>query len=381
MENASETQAHSPSEELSPPEQELLNRAKEIAETVLAPSAQSVDTSGEPPAANLRALADAGLVGVTTPTEWGGQGAGGAFLRAYTETLTAACGTTWFVLTQHLGACAMIASSENPVLRETILRAMATGDHYVGVGFGHLRRPDPVLRAETLPNGQGWKLTGKAPWVTGWPLLKGVIFGAFLDDTDRHLYVYAPAAPGAHLRSSPPLPQCAMNAAATTEVILDGLVVPPDAFVKFSSREQMARGDEAGIAGAVPPPLGCATGAVNRLRALAEKRPNQPIMRQTADTLQAEINQCRREARKWADGPKDTADYKAGALNARAWAITLGVRCAHAYVAASSGGANSLDHPAQRIFREAMFYTLTAQTGDIMGATLEYLADCGDAPS
>jgi hypothetical protein len=39
-------------------------------------------------------------------------------------------------------------------------------------------------------------------------------------------------------------------------------------------------------------------------------------------------------------------------------------------VTASSGAANGLDHPAQRRFREAMFYTLTAQTSDIMAATL-----------
>ena len=376
MENASETQASSPAEELSHHEHDLLKRAQEIADTVLAPNAQTVDKSATPPVANLRALADAGLVGVTTPSEWGGQNAGGAFLRAFTETLTSACGTTWFVLTQHLGACSMIAQSENPFLREKYLTDMARGDHYVGVGFGHLRRPDPVLRAETLPGGEGWKLTGVAPWVTGWPLLSGVIWGAVLDNTDQHLYVYTASQESEQLVSSLPIPQCAMNAAATTEVHLNGLIVPRENFVKTSSREQMAKGDFGGIAGAVSAPLGCAVGAVRRLRGAGEKRPNLPAIAQTADKLEAEINACRSDARKWAEGPKDDPNYKAGALAARAGAITLGVRCAHAFVAASSGGANALDHPAQRIFREAMFYTLTAQTSDIMGATLEELSTC-----
>ena len=377
MENSSETQTPSLTNELTPHEHALLIRAQEIADTVLAPNAQIVDQSATPPVANLRALADAGLVGVTTPTEWGGQNAGGAFLRAFTETLTAACGTTWFVLTQHLGACSMIAQSENPALRKRYLREMASGDHHVGVGFGHLRRPEPMLRAETLPNNDGWKLTGTAPWVTGWPLLSGVIWGAVLDDTDQHLYVYTPTTESDALQSSLPIPQCAMNAAATTEVHLKGLIVPPEGFVKISSREQMAKGDFDGIAGAVSPPLGCAVGAVRRLRGVGEKR-KMPIVVQTADILEAEINACRTEARKWAEGPKDSQGYKTGALAARAGAITLGVRCAHALVAASSGAANALDHPAQRIFREAMFYTLTAQTGDIMGATLEMLVQCSD---
>jgi alkylation response protein AidB-like acyl-CoA dehydrogenase len=95
-----------------------------------------------------------------------------------------------------------------------------------------------------------------------------------------------------------------------------------------------------------------------------------------ADALEQEILSCRADARKWAEYPKDAPDYKPNALNARAWAIELAVRAAHATVAAASGAANSLDHPSQRRFREAMFYTLTAQTSDIMGATLRRLMEC-----
>jgi len=60
-------------------------------------------------------------------------------------------------------------------------------------------------------------------------------------------------------------------------------------------------------------------------------------------------------------------------LAVRAWAIDLAVRCAHAAVTASSGAANSLSHPAQRIYREALVYTVSAQTTPIMEATLKRL--------
>lgn len=371
MENAAELQTpDTPS--LTDEEHELLRRARHVADTVLAPNAQAVDRGSEPPVDNLRALARAGLIGVTTPQKWGGKGASGAFQREYTETLTAACGTTWFVLTQHLGACGMLAGSENPLLRERYLRAMAAGDHFVGVGFGHLRRPDPLLRAREENN--GYTLSGVAPWVTGWPLLKGVIFGATLEEADRHVYVYvAVDEANEAVRSSPPLPLCAMNASATTEVHLDNLFVPRANWVKFSSRAEMMRGDQNNIAGAVSPPLGCARGSLQVLRGVADKRKSAPLTN-AADRLEAEINACRTEARRWAEGPKDTPAYKPGALNARAWAIELGVRAAHQAVAASGGGANALDHPAQRLFREAMFYTLTAQTSDIQIATLEKLS-------
>lgn len=350
-------------------EAELLASLGEICASVLEPNAQEVDRGSDPPLENLRLLAQAGLVAVTTPAEWGGSACSGAFMREYTELMTAACGTTWFVLTQHLGACASVAGSANPRLRELYLKQMARGEHWVGVGFGHLRRPEPLLRAQPVDG--GYLLTGVAPWVTGWPILSGVIFGAVLPD-QRYVYLYADAAEGPALRSSPPLPICAMNASATTEVHLDGLFVPEENWVRFSTREDMARGDLNGIAGAVAPPLGCARGSHKILETAASKRGGLAA-RQAAMSLAAEIDACRVEAYLWADGPKDRPDYKENALRARAAAITLGVRAAHSAVAASGGGANARTHPAQRLFREAMFYTLTAQTEDTMAATLQAL--------
>ena len=64
-------------------------------------------------------------------------------------------------------------------------------------------------------------------------------------------------------------------------------------------------------------------------------------------------------------------------LDLRVRMIDLMVRCAHAAVVSSSGAANSVDHPAQRIFREAMVFSVSAQTGPIMEATLERIAGRG----
>lgn len=374
MENQSELTAAAPGTgTLTDAERDLLARAQHIADTILEPRAQITDQSSEPPRGNIEALAAAGLLAITTPRQFGGHGCSTAFMRAFTETMTAACGTTWFILTQHLGSCATIAGSKNPSLRERFLTDMAAGRHLVGVGFGHLRRPTAMLRAE--PVSGGWRLSGIAPWVTGWPLLSGMILGATLPD-ERHLYVYVAAEESDTLRSTPPLPLCAMNATATTEVRLIDRFVPESDWVKESSREEMARGDESGIAGAVSPPLGCARGSLKVLRRAAEKRPL-PAIVDSADALAVEIDACRTNAYRWADGPKDIPEYKPNALKARAWAIELGIRAAHLAVTASSGGANALDHPAQRLFREAMFYTLIAQTTDILSATLEFQARRG----
>lgn len=349
---------------------ELLNRAREIADTLLEPNAEKVDESNEFPWANIEALGAAGLAGVTTPEKWGGAGATGTFQREFTEILAAACGTTYFIFTQHLGSCGQIANSGNAVLQE-LLPDMAAGQHYVGVGFGHLRRPEPMLIAEPIEG--GWLLTGTAPYVTGWPMLSAIIFGATLPD-GRHIYLYAPALLGDTLHVSEPLPLCAMNASATVEVYVNDLYVPEEHFIRYSSREEMAKGDTNGIAAAVGPPLGCAVGSLKNLRQTAQKRAHLTYIAEVADKLEAEIIACRTECRRWAEGPKDIPEYKPNALKARAWAIELSVRAAQMAVTAASGGANSLHHPAQRRFREAMFYGLIQQTGDIMAVTLARLA-------
>gem|GEM_PF-4206114 len=50
------------------------------------------------------------------------------------------------------------------------------------------------------------------------------------------------------------------------------------------------------------------------------------------------------------------------ALQLRAEAVPLTGRCAHAGVAASAGRANPTDHAAQRVWREALMFTVLAQT-------------------
>jgi alkylation response protein AidB-like acyl-CoA dehydrogenase len=109
------------------------------------------------------------------------------------------------------------------------------------------------------------------------------------------------------------------------------------------------------------------------LRALAEMRGSEPI-RRTLLALEDELAWLREEVDCWRDRA-DTTGYKESALRIRSHCIEFGVRAAHAAVAATGGGANSRDNQAQRLFREAMFYTLTAQTRDVQTATLERLAD------
>ena len=58
----------------------------------------------------------------------------------------------------------------------------------------------------------------------------------------------------------------------------------------------------------------------------------------------------------------------------RAEAIDLAARCTHAAVIVSKGAANLLDHPAQRVYREALAFSVFGQTNAVMDASLSRLA-------
>ncbi len=89
-----------------------------------------------------------------------------------------------------------------------------------------------------------------------------------------------------------------------------------------------------------------------------------------AEALGAEVEDCR--ARSYALADSAHADATA-LVDARAESLAVAVRCATALVASVGGRAMALDHPAQRLLREAAFFTIQAQTPELRQATLAQL--------
>ena len=330
-------------------------------------------------------LAQVGLLGMSLPREYGGLDASGPSQREVTEILASYCGVTTFTQAQHHGPSRMIYNGPNQQLKDALLPDLARGIRMCAVSFAHLRRPGPpVLRAEPVEG--GFRLNGTNPWVTGWGLMTQVVMGATLPD-GRFVYVWVPgnrddfaalfadvAPPNGEwgeLRASAPLPLCAMNASATVELACDNLFVPDAHKLSASDRETMQRNDRSGVLGATAMPIGCALGSIRLLCLTAERRPL-PAIQRAAQAFARELEDVRAQIRD-ANARNSEPEFFANAVKLRAHVIDLAARAAHAAVAANSGGANNLTHPAQRLYREAMFYTIQAQTSDVMDATLSRL--------
>ncbi|MBW3622473.1 MAG: acyl-CoA/acyl-ACP dehydrogenase [Armatimonadetes bacterium] len=350
--------------------EELLQRARMVAEEILVPHAEATDRAPVVPRRNLEALAGTGLLGLSGPAEYGGKAAPGAVSRRVAEILAGACGVTHFVQAQHHGPVGLVASSENEGLKDRYLRAMCEGRILAGVAFSHLRRPEPTLTAAPVPG--GYRVSGEAPWVTSWGLAGIFVVAATLPD-DRILYFVREGVAADGLEPSSPLELAAMNASSTVRLHFRDLLVPEEDTVRIMEREDWRARDRINTAHPNPAVFGIAETCIRGMRALAEKAATQTLS-DTTVTLEREVSRCREAAFGLADRGV-TEDDRPRLLCIRAWSLDLVACAAHAYIAAVGGRAMGRDHPAQRLMREAMFYTIQAQTADVREATLDWIGE------
>ena len=345
--------------EPSPPQaSELPAAARRVADGVLRPAAEETDRAPVVPGTHLAALAAAGLFGLLGPRELGGSAASPAVVREVFETLAGACGVTFFVWVQHHAPVRLLAASPNTELRRRLLPDLCAGGRLGGVAFAHLRRPGPPP-VVARPMAGGYLFCGEAPWVTSWGLA-GVYAVAGRTPDDRVVFA-AVDGEDEHLLASPPLRLAAMNASSTVRLGLRDLPVPEERVVSVQPLDEWRARDRVATAHPNPAAFGVA-GACTRLLAEHDS--------EAAARLEAERLQVRHESYGLADEGEPDAGALARLVELRAWSLELAARSASALVAAVGGRAMLLDHPAQRLLREAAFYAIQAQTPPVREAFL-----------
>lgn len=370
-------------------------RARSVADEVLFPRAQDTDRAPLIPRERLDALRDAGLFGLQGPREVsGGLGADHAGARPVLEAVAGGCGATAFVWAQHHGAVRRVSGGDGPA-RDRWLPRLCDGSALAGIGFAYLRRPGPpAVRATRTPD--GWRIDGEAPWITGWGLIDALVVMARVDDgsagegpagdasaADGSVVTVVVDRPGDHERLHAGEPQvlAVMASTGTVTLAFDALEVAERDVVGVQTGDVWRRRDQLGSAMPPPTPLGITDRAV---RLLAERPPGPGVAeaasalgdelrdrRDAADLVSASIAHVMGEA----SGDIDAA-IAAGAAE-RDHGLDLARRATDALVAASGGGAMSLEHPAQRLSREATFFLIQAQTGDLRRASLARLRRAG----
>lgn len=345
-----------------------LASARQIAESRLWPLAQDIDRGLLPVSQQLRLLADAGLMDVNVPASFGGKAANTWAVAQFMEALASGCGVTTFVMLQHITACALISGSTNDQLKADALPGLGKAQKLATVGFSQVRRAGtPMVRC--VAEADSYRFDGVIPWSTGWGLAQEIVIGGTLDD-GRLVFALAPTDnPG--MTASGPMPLCAMAATSTVSVTLRNVKVDRRRHIKTITQSDMALSDERGLLIVAALSHGVTIAALRVLRQIHAARPSASVQAVT-NRAQGKLTELQTQCAHWS-GRMTDPDYGKQALTLRARSIQLSVEVAHAAVIAAAGSANDLSHPAQRVMREAMLYSLTAQTRQVQAATLDLL--------
>lgn len=309
------------------------------------------------------------LLGLKVPTESGGAGFTELDYRQFQIMMTRSSGALAFLQTQHQSAVGMLAKSSNKLFQADLFPDVTRGNILVGVGFSHLRRSGlPMLTATVTEN--GYLLSGEVPWITGYNFFSYFICGAILPD-GRELYGLLPfenkIQSQGSITFSPPLELMAMMATNTVSAQINQWFLPNDRLVNIQPPDSIHHSSRQNVLNHGFFALGCAYAGLDIL-AVVENKKQLNFLQSTWRSLHQEVQQCEKNMMAVVLDTKSTYKEK---LNLRIEAISLAQRCSTAGIIASSGAANYLKSSAARVYREALLFSVSGQTTDVMQKSLQ----------
>ena len=335
----------------------------------LAALADRADADLDWPAASWELARAAGVPAWCVPAEFGGRALDGpARLRGY-EQLAAACLTTTFILSQRDAAVRRILSHARPDVRAALLPRLARDEIFLTVGLSQLttsrQHQAPALAA--VPQGDGYRLDGVIPWVTGAAHADALLIGATLADGGQLLMLLPRDRVGVTVE--PPMDLCALRGSQTTQIQCHGVRIDP--FDVLAGPSPRVLGAAAGGLETSCLGLGLAGAAVDHLGREASLRPD---LRPTAERFEAARDGLRRRLYALAEGPVDPAD----AADLRVQANTLALQATQAALTAAKGAGFVRPHPAQRWARQALFFLVWSCPRPAVEGTMAHLTPDAD---
>ncbi|MCU0546278.1 MAG: acyl-CoA/acyl-ACP dehydrogenase [Oscillatoriaceae cyanobacterium Prado104] len=346
--------------------QNLLDTAETYFQKFVAPQAEIIDSNSQALATAIAGLEARSLLALRVPQHWGGIDIDAASFDRYQESIARYSGALWFLQAQHHSATSMLAASDNEILKNKYLPAISRGELRLGIGFSHLRRSgNPAVTA--TPAKDGFLLSGKVPWVTGFGLLHKFIVAATLPD-DRAVFGLVPLANFAGecgtITCGEPMPLIAVSSTNTVTATFNNYLLHESQIISLKPAGWIAQNDRKNVLKSIPATLGCIGAGLDAIEAVAREK-NSPAISAASKKLEQKFDRLKNSFYK----PQNLSFAEELAL--RTEAIDLAMRCGQAAVTVAAGAANSTMHPAGRIYREAIVYAVTGQTKDVMAATLD----------
>jgi alkylation response protein AidB-like acyl-CoA dehydrogenase len=185
-----------------------VEKAREIATKIAAPAASKHDSEGSFPVETMKALGDAGLLGLHVPTDLGGLGLGPRAFADVMAALAEADGSVAMIYMMHiLGTSCILAASSRDAFKDT-LEDIAAGKHLTTLAFSESGSRShfwaPVSKATR--SGDGVMITAQKSWVTtaghAQSYVVSTLSATGKGPTDSTIYLVDAKAPGVNIRGA-----------------------------------------------------------------------------------------------------------------------------------------------------------------------------------
>ncbi|HTW95024.1 MAG TPA: acyl-CoA dehydrogenase family protein [Tepidisphaeraceae bacterium] len=330
--------------------------------------AQANDQTGAFPADDLADLTTAGAMAWAVPKQFGGDAVDPLELHLRYERLAVASLATALVFTQRDSAIGLIDAVTDSPLRDELLPPLAEGLIYATIGIAQLTTSRHGGLTAT-PTNQGYRLDGTIPWSTGAAHAKYVVAGAEVcDRSGQVLFVLPTDLP--NLRIDPPMPLVALWASWTTSIQCDGVRIA-DRLVLRGPVPNALAGRRKGVA------------LSQAFLALGLCQAGLDLMTTHESSRAAELHsrfsrQLAILRRRVIDLPEPEAAVSGPEL--RGQVNDLALRITHSAVALFKGHGLLMDHPAQRLAREALFLLVWSCPDPVIECTVDILASARGEP-
>ncbi len=154
---------------LSPEQEKLQTRARELAESEIAARAAEVDRSEAYPWDNVALLKDAGFFGMTIPEAYGGQGLSYLDAALVVEEMAKACAVTGRIAVEaNMGAIGIIMAYGSEAQKKLAAEMVLSGDKpAICITEPEAGSAATEMTSRADQRGNGYVLNGKKHWITG----------------------------------------------------------------------------------------------------------------------------------------------------------------------------------------------------------------------
>ena len=345
--------------------------AERLATELVAPRAEEMDRTDRLPTAIRQALASSGLMGLTTPAEFGGAEADTRTVARVLETLAVASGAVATILAVHLAvATRPIVDHGTADQRRTLLPPMASGRW---LGAFALSEPSVGSDAAQLAtryrvSGDGFRVRGNKMFTTSAESADVIVLFATRDPAQgpHGISAFAVTKGTAGLSVGQRLDKLGVRGSETVELVLDDAELPRTALLGtegegFAIAMQALAEGRIGIAACA---LGVARSAFDTMRAAARKDPAE-WKRAAVARAYAELEAAAALVRHAAEVKDRGMAFADAASAAKLFAAQTAVRLANAGIDIAGPAGTLRGARAERLLRDARVFPIVEGTTEI----------------